>query len=195
VVIEAIQALGIVMVAVGQAERGVRLLSATEAIGERIGLRYRVADNQMALDQAMAAARAELGEPAFGAAWSAGRTLQLPQAMAESLALFEAPPGSPQASRQSAIAEAEVLPSAAAPAADPAVRAGVSLSPREREVLALLVAGHTNPAIAEALFISVRTVENHIAHILAKLGVSTRTAAVSAAIAAGLLTLDGSPPS
>jgi DNA-binding CsgD family transcriptional regulator len=61
------------------------------------------------------------------------------------------------------------------------------LSPRERQVLALLATGQTNPAIAEALFISARTVENHLAHIFAKLGVSTRTAAVAAALAAGLL--------
>ena len=39
----------------------------------------------------------------------------------------------------------------------------------------------TNPDIAAALFLSVRTVENHVAHILAKLGVRTRTAAVAAA--------------
>jgi DNA-binding NarL/FixJ family response regulator len=39
----------------------------------------------------------------------------------------------------------------------------------------------TNPAIAAALFLSVRTVENHVAHILAKLGVRTRTAAATAA--------------
>jgi DNA-binding NarL/FixJ family response regulator len=39
----------------------------------------------------------------------------------------------------------------------------------------------TNPDIAAALFLSVRTVENHVAHIMAKLGVRTRTAAATAA--------------
>ncbi len=48
----------------------------------------------------------------------------------------------------------------------------------------------TDPQIADTLFISVRTVENHVAHILAKLGVHTRTAAASAAIAAGLVTTE-----
>ena len=48
----------------------------------------------------------------------------------------------------------------------------------------------TDPAIAAALFLSVRTVENHVAHILAKLGVRTRTAA---AAAAGLVDPGASP--
>ena len=52
--------------------------------------------------------------------------------------------------------------------------------------------GQTDPDIAEALFVSVRTVETHVAHVLAKLGVRTRTAAVAAAIAARLVT-PGSP--
>ena len=51
----------------------------------------------------------------------------------------------------------------------------------------------TDPAIAAALFISARTVENHVARILAKLGVHTRTAAATAAIAAGLIEPTGPP--
>jgi DNA-binding NarL/FixJ family response regulator len=68
------------------------------------------------------------------------------------------------------------------------------LSPREREVLVLLVAGQTDPEIAEALFVSVRTVESHVAHIFAKLGVRTRTAAATAALAVGLVDAKASPP-
>ena len=68
----------------------------------------------------------------------------------------------------------------------------ISLTPREGEILRLLAAGQTDPAIAAALFISVRTVEHHVARIFAKLGVHTRTAAATAAIATGLV--DPTPP-
>ena len=54
-----------------------------------------------------------------------------------------------------------------------------------------LALGQTDRAIAAALFVSVRTVEGHVARILAKLGVRTRTAAARAAIAAGLVAPDG----
>jgi DNA-binding CsgD family transcriptional regulator len=56
------------------------------------------------------------------------------------------------------------------------------LSPRELEVLALLVDGASNAAIASALFISLRTARAHVANILAKLDVPTRTAAASLAL-------------
>ena len=48
------------------------------------------------------------------------------------------------------------------------------LSDREIEVLRLIALGHTNSEIAEQLFLSVRTVESHRAHIQQKLGLSTR---------------------
>ncbi|MGV9268179.1 helix-turn-helix transcriptional regulator [Kitasatospora sp. NPDC003701] len=53
-------------------------------------------------------------------------------------------------------------------------RHGNELSPREREVAGLLAAGATNHEIAQALFLSVRTVEHHVAHTLKKLGVTRR---------------------
>ena len=61
------------------------------------------------------------------------------------------------------------------------------LSDREREVLHLLALGHTNQEIADMLFISVRTAETHRAHIMRKLGLSTRAELVRYAIAEGLL--------
>jgi len=61
------------------------------------------------------------------------------------------------------------------------------LSEREREVLRLLALGHTNQEIAEQLYISVRTVETHRAHIMQKLSLSSRADLVRYAIAEGLL--------
>jgi DNA-binding NarL/FixJ family response regulator len=61
------------------------------------------------------------------------------------------------------------------------------LSEREREVLHLLALGHTNQEIADMLFISVRTAETHRAHIMRKLGLTTRAELVRYAIAEGLL--------
>jgi two-component system, NarL family, response regulator NreC len=61
------------------------------------------------------------------------------------------------------------------------------LSDREREVLLLLALGHTNQEIAKRLFLSVRTVETHRAHIMQKLALQTRAELVRYALDAGLL--------
>jgi two-component system, NarL family, response regulator NreC len=61
------------------------------------------------------------------------------------------------------------------------------LSSREHDVLRLLALGHTNQEIAQMLFISVRTAETHRAHILRKLGLSTRAEIVRYALATGHL--------
>jgi two-component system response regulator NreC len=54
-----------------------------------------------------------------------------------------------------------------------------NLSPRELEVLKLIALGHTNGEIASSLFLSVRTVESHRAHIQQKVGLTTRAELVS----------------
>jgi two-component system, NarL family, response regulator NreC len=64
------------------------------------------------------------------------------------------------------------------------------LSDREREVLRLLALGHTNQEIAKMLYLSVRTVETHRAHIMQKLRLTTRAELVRYAIDAGLLEED-----
>ena len=68
------------------------------------------------------------------------------------------------------------------------------LSEREREVLRLLALGHTNQEIAKMLFISVRTAETHRAHIMQKLGLSSRAELVRYALVQGLLDEDEEEP-
>jgi DNA-binding NarL/FixJ family response regulator len=60
------------------------------------------------------------------------------------------------------------------------------LTPREREVLALLAEGLTNRGIAERLVLSEHTVHRHVTSILRKLDLPTRTAAAAVAVRAGL---------
>jgi two-component system response regulator NreC len=61
------------------------------------------------------------------------------------------------------------------------------LSPRERDVLALLARGHTNAEIAHQLLVSLRTVESHRANLRARLGLHSRAELVDAARKLGLL--------
>jgi two-component system, NarL family, response regulator NreC len=61
------------------------------------------------------------------------------------------------------------------------------LSEREVEVLRLIALGHTNAEIAERLYLSVRTVETHRAHIQQKLRLSTRAELVGYALERGLV--------
>ncbi len=60
------------------------------------------------------------------------------------------------------------------------------LTPRERDVLPLLVQGRTNKQIAEALFISENTAGVHVSNILGKMGASSRTEAAGIAARLGL---------
>jgi DNA-binding NarL/FixJ family response regulator len=117
-------------------------------------------------ERAVAAAQRALGEPAFIAAWEAGRQLAWDDLRAEIDALVDAVTALP-----------DPLPA-------PADSHG--LSPREWDVLRLVAEGRSNRDIAEVLSLSERTVENHVRHILDKLGLESRIAAATWAVRHGL---------
>jgi len=60
------------------------------------------------------------------------------------------------------------------------------LTPRERELISMLAAGKTSKEIASALTVSVKTVDNHRAHLLAKLDASNVAELAALAVRAGL---------
>jgi two-component system response regulator NreC len=92
-----------------------------------------------------------------------------------------------QAVRSAAAGETYLQPALGAKlAAEPESQAS-DLSERETDVLRLIALGHTNAEIAEKLYISVRTVETHRAHIQQKLGVSSRAELVQSALSRGLV--------
>lgn len=92
-----------------------------------------------------------------------------------------------QAVRSAAGGETYLQPALGAKLAAEPERPANDLSERETDVLRLIAFGHTNAEIAEQLYISVRTVETHRAHIQQKLGVSSRAELVRCALSRGLV--------
>jgi predicted ATPase/DNA-binding CsgD family transcriptional regulator len=102
------------------------------------------------LEPAMTEARAALPERTADKAWESGRAMS----SAQLLVLAREAPGGPRRGKAAGRAS--------------------GLSKREQEVARLVASGMTSRAIAERLFLSERTVESHLEHILTKLGFSSR---------------------
>jgi DNA-binding NarL/FixJ family response regulator len=147
--------------------RAARLWGAADALREAIGA-PEPRQNARA-QEAIAATRRGLGDDAFAAAWASGRALPLAEAVAEALQT------GPDAGRQRT------------PNPQAALLERYALTAREVEVLRLIVAGRSNPGIAEALYISPRTAQTHVQNIYTKLGVNSRAEAVRLAVEDGLL--------
>jgi two-component system, NarL family, response regulator NreC len=93
-----------------------------------------------------------------------------------------------QAVRSAAAGDTYLQPALGARlAAGKAAEDGRDLSERERDVLRLIALGHTNAEVAEQLFISIRTVESHRAHIQQKLSLSSRAELVRYALEHGMV--------
>ncbi len=152
----------------GQPEVAAQLAGAVDAVTEAAGavISDAMRDN---CERAAALACAALGEERFAALRAAGGKLRLEEA--------------------AALAAAVAIPQirSAQPAPRPTSSDTGVLSAREEEVLRLVAAGRTDREIADALFLSRRTVNAHVARILAKLDVHTRREAVSRGRELGLL--------
>jgi len=154
---------GLAGVAAGlhQPRRAAQLLGAADQLRKRIQTPI-ISTSVPLHDLSIRTVRAELDEQAFAAEWEAGQRM----------------------SQEDAI---ELALSGVAQLAEPAATAPTVLSRRELDVLRLIADGHSNPSIAEALFISQHTVANHVASILNKLGLDSRTAAATYAVRHGLI--------
>ena len=117
---------------------------------------------------AFALARGALGDMAFAKNWEIGQRTAWPDAVADALTVLDRAREAPAC-----------LP--------PIPHAGaLDLSRREQEILALLCQRQTNAEMAAALFLSPRTVETHVARVIAKLGASNRREAAALAVRNGL---------
>jgi non-specific serine/threonine protein kinase len=133
----------------------------------------------------LAAARAALGEAAFAAAWAQGRATALEQVVGLARAAV-GPAGPAEAAGGRRLTDP-------APARPPAAALPDGLTAREGEVLRGVAAGKRNREIAADLVLSVRTVEKHIAHLYAKIGVRGRAAAATYAVRHALLDPEAPP--
>ncbi|HEY2593104.1 MAG TPA: LuxR C-terminal-related transcriptional regulator [Chloroflexota bacterium] len=163
-IVMSLDTLASVAAAAARHRRAARLFGAADAARAIIG-DFAYATARPDRQRGMAAARAGLGDADFEQEWSAGGTLTLEQAATEAQLREPAPTD-------------RVTP---LPARRP------SLTPREMEVLHLAAEGVTNHEIAERLIIGEATVKRHMENVFAKLGVASRTAAVTAAMRSGLM--------
>jgi non-specific serine/threonine protein kinase len=140
--------------ALGQHSRAAQMLGAAEVLWDSIGnsLATLLPDLVCDHDKAVAATRAALGDQAYAAAFRRGKQMPL----AESLDDGENARRSTR-SRQ------------------PDAGAAGSLTSREKEVAGLLAQGLSNKAIAKSLIIAQRTAETHVANVLVKLGLTSRS--------------------
>ncbi len=154
---------GLVALARGDTASAVRHLRRAVAEFDRLGLPFEAATTRLQL------ARGQVGTDAPLAIVEAGRAL----ASLDRLGAARA------------AAEVAALLRELGVATRPGPRQLGALSVREREVLALLPRGLTNPQIATELFISPKTVAHHVSRILTKLDLSTRAEAAAFAATRG----------
>jgi DNA-binding NarL/FixJ family response regulator len=143
-------------------ERAIRHFAWADALREAVGVPVRLLARPR-LQQELSRARAAIGPARSAEAWEIGRAMTFDQAVAYAIDVNDALP----------------VPSATTHTRE-------ILSRREREVAALIALGYTNREIAEQLIISERTADGHVAKILSKLGLKTRSRVAVWAVAHGI---------
>jgi DNA-binding CsgD family transcriptional regulator len=173
---KALEGLACVAVLSSKPKHAAHLIAAASALRERTGAPVMVADRGY-YEQIVQRSRERLSPAEFAAAWDEGRALPLDDVVAEAMDL---------ADEQANLAEPGETASGRSSDSSDGDGEDFSLSPREREVLRLIAAGHSNADVAQVLFISPRTVSTHAAHILGKLGLTTRAELIAFAHRQGL---------
>jgi DNA-binding CsgD family transcriptional regulator len=158
---------GRIVAARGDPERGARLCGAVNVLLDATGA-ILTPVGRAGYEAALTMARAALGDAAVEAALTAGRTMQPQEVLAEINRDLAQATGIADGDRAMG-SEREL-----------------GLTPREVEILRLLPQGLTNAEMADALFVSPRTVQTHLTHLYGKLGVEGRAGAITIAVRHGI---------
>jgi predicted ATPase/DNA-binding CsgD family transcriptional regulator len=153
-----------------QPEPAARLFGAAAALQDALGYPFPLPE-RATHQRAEQTVQAQLSEPGYAVAYAAGRTMTPAQAIAEATTLLDSPATAGQSR----------------PVQSGSSAAACGLTPRELEVVRLIVDGRRDQEIADALFLSRRTVQTHVTHLYAKLGASTRAEVAAYAVRHGLV--------
>jgi predicted ATPase/DNA-binding CsgD family transcriptional regulator len=150
----------------GDPGRGATLLGAASALRAAAGAPVALNDRPH-YEEVLRSIRRQLG-PAFDGCWQTGRALSLDEASA----LVDDQDSDQRPELRPVVASGE----------RPQAVAKLDLTPRQLDVLRLLVEGKPDAEIAKDLFIGTRTVQTHLANLYTKLGVNSRAAAAAHAV-------------
>jgi predicted ATPase/DNA-binding SARP family transcriptional activator/DNA-binding CsgD family transcriptional regulator len=155
---ESLEGLACAAGARGDPERAARLFGAAEALREAVGYQHTPRERVLR-EPFLQAARSVLDETVWEKAFIEGRTMEMKEALEYALSTEE---------------ETNPLttPAPEEPSAD---QVPLTLTRREQEVAALVSQGMSNRQIAQELYLSERTIENHVSKILRKLHLTSRT--------------------
>jgi DNA-binding CsgD family transcriptional regulator/tetratricopeptide (TPR) repeat protein len=154
---ESLEGLACISGAEGASERAAKLFGAAEALREEVGSPQHTPEEEALREPYLAMARSQLDEVSWQEAWAEGRAMPMEAAIEYALSEEKLPPPLSPAPKRTSADEPPYL------------------TRREREVAVLIGRGLTNAQIADTLRISKYTVANHVARILRKLDLPSRS--------------------